>query len=191
MSERIPVRVFVVAAAAAVRRVGGLVDEVFDERLSSRARLVAIAAVRAGWPRVFYSGIAECFGWRASGDAVGRALANARCAAWWSDEAVAGVTAEVMADLRWPWSDPCEPIVSVEASDSGQPAPNEGRARVWTPRKFAPSRIIVPGAARARNVTSEMMGDPPAGRREALAAAPSLEYPGYYSRRWERRAPSL
>lgn len=175
MSVSVPARCFAIAAEAAVRSVGGEVADVFDDGRPSRARLVAIEAVRRVFPLASRVEIARCFGLDRTGREVARMVESAFASSWWSDDVVLSVAGVILSDLRWPLLDAFARVEAVEIGALARADEPDPVAQRWSPRKVRPARLVTV-TARPRSVTAALLGDPPPGRRAALEAMPSPLY---------------
>lgn len=159
----VPVRMLAIAATAAAQFVGEDPSDAFDPPFS-RARCIAIAAIRRALPSVSQAVIARHFGLNADAPRISAMMIQAQTSKWWSDDHVRHVMAKIFPHLACRVDDALpkglrEPRVTME----------EERAVAFTPRKIDPTRII-PAPPRPKNVTAAFLGDPPPGRREQIAA---------------------
>lgn len=145
----IPVRIVAMAANEAAKLVGEDPADAFLER-PSRARLIAIEAIRLVFPFVPQITIGRCFGFEGSAKDLDRRLDGVRYSTWWREEHVKAVFTRLAphSAVRLTVEHGFEPTVQ-----------QDERAYSFTPRKAKPSRIITP-IARVRNVTGALLGDP-------------------------------
>jgi len=149
----IPCRIIAIAADEAARIHDEKAADAFDDDCASRSRWTAIAAIRIVFPLASQISIARHFGCCADAKAIGIRMQNAKLANWWSDETVRSIAQTIAPHSAMRER---EPTVEVHEDMGARIAPMA--------RAVAMNRV--------RNVTSSMMGDPPAGRREMLAAMP-------------------
>ncbi len=172
MAFSIPVRMLATAAAVAAEIYHEDAADVFDDAKWSRARMIAIAAMRKVFPTASQASIARCFGLIGDSKRIGQLCEKARNAGWWNDDAVEEVYRTVK--HLGGYSDDHLP----EATREPRVAIDEEKALTFTPRRVTDPRkcIVVPAAARPANVTALLMGDPPPGRREFLEATPHKNF---------------
>lgn len=150
----LPIRIIAIAAYEAARIHDEKASDAFDDDCPSRARWLAIEAIRRIYPLVSQASVARQFGFEGDAKLVAIRMANARLANWWRDENVSAV-AQIIA----PHS------VLKDRDDPHVILQEDMAARV----AFKPRPRGTP-IATVRNVTALLMGDPPPGRRELLAA---------------------
>lgn len=188
MEIRIPVRSFAIAADAAAEIFKSNPGSVFCgcRRAASRARTLAVAAMIEVFPRARRATIADGFGLPYEQGALAQMVRKARRNPWWNDEylrkVVDAISRDYAANAKRSPHIKCDDDGRIEL-DSDENAERVVRepepeivASEYTPRRWTPARIIRVGAARPKNVTGVLLGDPPPGRREQLAAMRSQHY---------------
>ena len=196
MECKIPVRSFAIAAAEASSIFKCNPENAFcsGSHASTRARNVAVAAMIQVFPKAKRISIAQGFNLRVEAEQVTVMLKNARGKPWWSDDYVSFVADAIKQDLR---NNHDEMLIEFDSfgniefiiPDDDAPVLKKPEPEIvatrYSPRRWTPARIIRVGAARPKNVTGALLGDPPAGRREMLASMPNVKYPGSYARQGE------
>jgi hypothetical protein len=196
MEVKIPVRSFAIAADAAADLIGTQSSFIYNgcRRAASRARTVAVAAMIEVFPKARRATIAQGFDIKGDPWALCSMIGAARTKTWWRDDFVASVADAIKRDLaKDPWAQrvECDDDGNIEFALDGKAdlvlkePEREIVAAKYTPRRWRPARIIHVGASRPGNVTSALLGDPPAGRREMIASMQSGKYPGSYARQGE------
>ena len=145
MTVIVPVPAFAVAAYAAARIHHEDPADVFDEHKRSRARIVAVAAVKSIFPSAATRDVMLAFGWDAAPNAYLNAKASAMSCSWWDDAQIAIVVRAVRKTIRSP-GEASEPAVYLPA----QPEPR------YSARQYG----LVARTNRQANVTAYLMGDP-------------------------------
>jgi hypothetical protein len=151
----IPPAVYAVAAYEAARVFQEDPADLFDPDRKSRARYVAIAAIKRAFPEEAKAVIARNVGMEGDAKRISHLLDQAKSQKWWADNNVTFVEMVIAGSLR-------RPVTVVEVT-ADAPAPivteAEPRATSFVPRRIKPAKAIFsPG--RPRCVTGYLMGDP-------------------------------
>lgn len=182
MTVSIPARSFAAAAKAAAMRFSLYPSDLFGgskTRKASRASCLAIAGMIKAYPTASNIGIARGFGYDRSAHHLASMLTSSRAMPWWDNEIVDQIALAIKTDLIGPIHGELGPSVAVGDDGSLTPTKTAAPPR-YQPPKRKPARIISPSTP--SNVTAALLGDPPPGRREYLAALDSPRYAGAASR---------
>jgi hypothetical protein len=151
--QSIPVQAYAVAAYEAARLFGEDAADVFDPDATSRARIVAILALRRAFPRTHQVTIANNMGMEGGASSVARKISRATSASSWNDATIDYVEKLLSAALRRPIT-----IIKTHKPIVAPPAEQKSLSG-FKPRAVRPARLI---AMRPKtvNVTAALMGDP-------------------------------
>lgn len=169
MSVTIPVRAFAIAAFNAASLLSEDPCDVFDPDAKSRARFVAIEAMRVMFPTVDAVQIANNLGFVGRRKLLTNRLICVKCAKWWNDKFVERVV--------------CDLEIALKAKRGGKTyferAPEEPTVSISkaTPDTDATRHVSIPRATLVRrpaNMTGYLLGDPGCGSRRVNSDERSL-----------------
>lgn len=188
----IPVKAYAIAAYSAARFLREDPADVFDDTRPSRARFIAVTAMRRVFPRACASHMAAHLGFCGDSRDLSRALYGAQTARWWLDIDVDRVVEDLRAALattaRSAPGFSCPDLATIPApAVEPEPGPRQiaagFRARIGRPTP------VLSTTRRPALATAALLGDPPPGRREFLASLESPEYSAMRDDPKPRKAP--
>lgn len=175
----IPVKAYAIAAYSAARFLREDPADIFDDTRQSRARFIAVTAMRRVFPRACAPHIATNFGFCGDSQDLSRALAGAQTARWWQDIDVDRVVEDLRAALattaRAEPGFSCPDLATIPAP-SVEPAAKPRQLAAGFRARIGRPAPILSISRRPTVVTAALLGDPPPGRREFLASLDSPEY---------------